>query len=136
MQVADLLKADVLQRLELVRECAGRALELDLMNDVAAAVSAAKTAESRVRHAEQGYSGISPAYRVGTAELNELYSLDLSLLAGIGELGAVANAALKSADAGEFGLVQADLREIRSGVSELISVFDRRIEMMTGLGAF
>lgn len=136
VQVANLLKADVLQKLELVRERAGRALEMDLMNDVAAAVSAVKTVESRVRHAEQGYSGISPAYRVGDAELNELYTLDLSLLTGIGAIGAVANAALLSADAGDFGLVQADLREVRSGVLELVSVFDRRVEMMVGLGAF
>ena len=34
IQIADLLQSDVLVPLEQVRECAGNALELDLMNDI------------------------------------------------------------------------------------------------------
>ncbi len=136
MQVADLLRSDVLQQLELIRERAGSALELELMNDVAVVVSAAKTAESRVRHAEQGYSGISPAYRVTDAELNTLYEFDLSLVEGIRSLGDLCRTALSSADAGDFGLVKADLRDVRAGVAELSAVFEKRIATMAGLGAF
>ncbi|MCZ0862745.1 hypothetical protein [Methanocorpusculum vombati] len=136
MQVADLLKSDVLGTLELIRERAGNALELDLMNDIATVVSAAKTAETRVRHAEQGYSGISPAYRVTDEQLNTLYEFDVSLVDGIRSLGKLCRTALGSADAGDFGLVKADLRDIRAGLAELLAVFEKRIETMAGLGAF
>ena len=136
MQVADLLKSDVLRTLELILERAGNALELDLMNDIATVVSAAKTAETRVRHAEQGYSGISPAYRVTDEQLNTLYAFDVSLVDGIRSLGELCRTALGSADAGDFGLVKADLRDIRAGLAELSAVFEKRIETMAGLGAF
>ncbi|MDV0444276.1 hypothetical protein [Methanorbis rubei] len=135
VQIADLLKSNVLQPLELIRERAGNALELDMMNDIATVVSAAKTAESRVRHAEQGYSGISPAYRVTDAELNTLYEFDLALVEGINGLGELCRTALASSDSGDFGLVKADLRDIRSGLSELSAVFEKRIITMAGLGA-
>ena len=121
IQIADLLQSDVLVPLEQVRECAGNALELDL---------------SRVRHAEQGYSGISPAYRVSDEQLNTLYEFDLSLVDGIKGLGTLCRTALGSADTGDFGLVKADLRNIRTELSELLAVFEKRIETMAGLGAF
>lgn len=136
MQVADLLKSDVLGALELIRERAGAAMELDLMNDIATVVSAAKTAETRVRHAEQGYSGISPAYRVTDEQLNTLYEFDVALVEGIKALGDMCRTALGSADGGDFGLVKADLRDIRAGLAELSRVFEKRIETMAGLGAF
>mgnify|MGYP005797088903 FL=1 len=136
VQIADLLQADVLGPLEQIRERAGNALELDLMNDIATVISAAKTAESRVRHAEQGYSGISPAYRVSDEQLNTLYEFDLSLVDGIKGLGTLCRTALGSADTGDFGLVKADLRNIRTELSELLAVFEKRIETMAGLGAF
>ena len=136
MQIADLLQSDVLGPLEQIRERAVNALELDLMNDIATVISAAKTAESRVRHAEQGYSGISPAYRVSDEQLNTLYGFDLSLVDGIKGLGTLCRTALGSADTGDFGLVKADLRNIRTELSELQAVFEKRIETMAGLGAF
>ena len=57
LQLADELKKNVLLPLEQTRESASRALELDLMNDLAAAISQAKTAEVKIRHAEHQYDG-------------------------------------------------------------------------------
>ena len=136
MQISDLLKSDVLGTLELIRERSGTAMKLDLMNDIATVVSAAKTAETRVRHAEQGYSSISPAYRVTDEQLNTLYEFDVALVEGIKTLGDMCRTALGSAETGDFCLVNADLRDIRAGLAELSRVFEKRIETMAGLGAF
>lgn len=136
LQLADELKNNVLLPLEQTRESASRALELDLMNDLAAAISQAKTAEAKIRHAEQGYSGISPATRINTPELNTLYEYDLALLDGIRAIGDLAKAAFSSADAGNFNKTADRLREIKSGFSEFTVIFDKRSVDIAGIGAF
>ena len=136
MQLADFLNANVLSGLESVRETAGNNLELDLMNDIAAVISQTKTLESRIRHAEQGYSGISPAYRVDEADLNELYEYDLSLLQDITEAASAVQSAVTAADSGDFSETAVCLRQVRSDLSTLRSAFEKRIETMAGMGAF
>lgn len=135
-QLADTLKTDVLAGLEFVRESASNNLELDLMNDIATVLSQAKTIESRIRHAEQGYSGISPAYRIGEEELNKLYEYDLSLLDGIANVSSTTAAAFDAASAGDFARVKQHLFQVRTGLGSLIESFDKRIITMAGIGAF
>ncbi len=136
LQIADSMNTLVLGVLEAVRERAARAMELDCMNDIAVVIADAKAAESRIRHAEQGYSGISAAYRVGEEELNTMYEYDLSLIDAIRDAGLSASAALDAADAGNYAAVQIDLRAVRSGIAGLNALFAKRIETMAGLGAF
>jgi len=135
-QIADDLKNNVLLPLEQTRESASRALELDLMNDLGTVISQAKTTEAKIRHAEQGYTGISPANRIKKTELNNLYEYDLALINGIRGLGDLAKAAFSYADAGDFDSVQKQLRELRSGFSEFTVTFDKRIVDIAEIGAF
>ncbi|MDO5845168.1 MAG: hypothetical protein Q4Q53_08505 [Methanocorpusculum sp.] len=135
MQIADELKNKVLANLEQTREVAGRALELDLMNDLAGTISQAKTAEARIRHAEQGYTGISPAYRVKKDNLDQLYEFDLDLVNGIRGIGDIAMKAYSSAQIGDFNSCASNLREVKAGLIEFSGVFDKRIETMANLGA-
>lgn len=135
-QIADELKNTVLLPLEMTREAASRALELDLMNDLAAVISQAKTAEAKIRHAEQGYTGISPAARIKKTELNALYEYDLALIDGIRGLGDLAKAASGSAGTGNFVKTASLLREIREGFGEFTVIFDKRCVDMAGIGAF
>lgn len=53
---------------------------MDYLEDVAGLVNGMHKTESRVRHAEQGYSGISADIRIEEDELNRLYEWDLQLL--------------------------------------------------------
>ncbi|WP_461752530.1 hypothetical protein, partial [Methanocorpusculum sp.] len=135
-QIADDLKNNVLLPLEQTRKSASRALELDLMNDLATVISQAKTTEAKIRHAEQGYTGISPANRIKKAELNNVYEYDLALINGIRGLGDLAKAAFSSADAGDFDSVQKQLREIRSGFTDFTVTFDKRIVDIAEIGAY
>lgn len=135
LQIADRMRDEVLKPLEDIREVCSRELELDLMNDIAAVISAAKTTEAKIRHAEQGYSGISPAYRVADDELNTLYEYDLSLLGGVNDLAGFTAASLSAAEGGDFATVKANAKKTRTAISELQSQFGKRIETMANLGA-
>ncbi|HJJ50609.1 MAG TPA: hypothetical protein O0X01_03700 [Methanocorpusculum sp.] len=135
-QIADELKNNVLLPLEKTRESASRALELDLMNDLATVISKAKTSEAKIRHAEQGYTGVSPANRIKKAELNTLYEYDLALIDGIRGLGELAKTTLNNADNGSFEKVTENLRVLRSGFGEFTEIFEKRNVDIAGLSAF
>lgn len=135
-QLADEVKNNVLLPLEQIRESAGRALELDLMNDMAKVISQAKTTEAKIRHAEQGYSGISPATRINKTELNMMYEYDLALIDGIAKIGDIAKMALGYAEAGNYDSVAKNLLDIKSGFTEFMVMFDKRSVDIAGIGAF
>ncbi len=135
-QLADEVKNNVLLPLEQIRESAGRALELDLMNDMAKVISQAKTTEAKIRHAEQGYSGISPATRINKTELNTMYEYDLALIDGIAKIGEIAKMALGYAEAGNYDSVAKNLLDIKSGFTEFMVMFDKRSVDIAGIGAF
>lgn len=135
IQIADELNNTVIKNLELTRETAGMDLEMDLMNDIAKAISKAKTAEAKIRHAEQGYSGISSAYHVKEDELNALYEYDLDMINGVHAVGDYAKESSGNAENGDYDKVKSDLKRVTSGITELIEIFDKRIESMAGIGA-
>lgn len=92
-----------------------------------------KALEGQVRHAEQGYSGPSPAVRVDQAALNQLYEYDLSLLEGINALGGEADKIYTLA-----GDAKADLRgaivPLKGRVIDLGNTFRKRMVVVTGTG--
>ncbi|HJJ28699.1 MAG TPA: hypothetical protein O0X70_04840 [Methanocorpusculum sp.] len=135
IQIADSLKNNLLQPLEQAREAASRELELDLMNDLAAVISKAKLSEAKIRHAEQGYSGISADVRIGTDELNKLYEYDLALIDGINAMGTLASETLKFAEGGDFDTVKKNLRELKTGFTGFMNIFAKRNTEMAGISA-
>ncbi|HJJ76240.1 MAG TPA: hypothetical protein O0W80_03805 [Methanocorpusculum sp.] len=132
-QVADNFKTSVLIPIEMVREHAANSLELDLMNDIAGVLSKAKTLESSIRHAEQGYSGISAAVRIREDELDKLYEYDLSLFEAVNALALKAKEARGLAENGAFSDVKTVLFSLKSDIMEFSSVFDRRMETIAGI---
>ncbi len=132
-QVADNFKTSVLIPIEMVRELAANALELDLMNDIAGVLSKAKTLEASIRHAEQGYSGISAAVRIREDELNKLYEYDLSLFETVNVLAGEAKEARGLADAGDFARVKTALSSLKGNLMEFSALFDKRIETISGI---
>lgn len=132
-QIADAVKDRVLQPLELCREEASRALELDAMNGIAAVITKAKAVEGKIRHAEQGYSGISAGVRIEQDELNALYELDLSLLTTVNTLGAAAHEAAENAAAQNFAETAKLMTSIRSALQEFSELLDKRIITAAGI---
>ncbi|MDO5845620.1 MAG: hypothetical protein Q4Q04_01725 [Methanocorpusculum sp.] len=133
MQIADMMKNTVLLPLEQARETASRGLELDLMNDFAAVISKAKAMEGRIRHAEQGYSGISAGIRIEQKELNTLYEYDAALLDSVAGLGNAAASALRFAEAGEFDRVKSGLASMKAELTDFSGMFDKRTTEIAGI---
>jgi hypothetical protein len=136
IQLADRLRDDVGKPIDQTRELAARALELPVMNDIGTLVQALKTLEAKIRHAEQGYSGISPNYRIDEDKLHTLYEYDLSMIEYVNDLGDTAQRILSEAEMGDFKAVSPACREAKSKVIEFNNAFKNRHSVMADLGAF
>lgn len=96
-------------------------------------INKARTLEGKVRHAEQGYSGFSPAVRIVEAELNRLYEYDASMIDTIQRLDS-AQAALHSAvTARDDTEARLQLEDIRNDLVEFQRVFEDRIPRVAGI---
>ncbi len=130
LQVADGLRR-VGDRLESAREQLISNYRTRDLEPMGAVVFEVKALEGQVRHAEQGYSGFSPAIRVEQAALNQLYEFDLSLLEGINALGGEADKI-----AGMAGDDKADVRgaivALKGRVIDLGNTFKKRMVVVTG----
>ncbi|HJJ54631.1 MAG TPA: hypothetical protein O0X50_00930 [Methanocorpusculum sp.] len=126
-QVADAVKLHVLQPLEACREEASRGLELNIMNDVAATITKAKAVEAKIRHAQQGYSGVSAGVRILQDDLNKLYELDLSLLETVKKLGDAAEQIKADAASGNFQPAGAKLKLLKTDLQNFAEVLDTRV---------
>jgi len=126
-QVADQLKNSVILPLENVRAEASKEMELGLMDDIAATLSKAQMMEQKVRHAEQGYSGISAGVRILQDELNRIYEYDLALLENIAALANEAAGAQSAAEAGSFEEVKKMMKTMKTHLVEVQQIYEKRI---------
>ena len=126
--LANLIKT-VGTTLEGCREALAKKMDLMVLEDIGKLVNKLTTIENRVRHAEQGYTGISSDFRIDINELNDLYEWDLKLLDDIGELDYIATS-LRNA----IGMDK-DFKDImRAMESKLIDfnqLFDKRIQIIS-----
>jgi hypothetical protein len=107
--------------------------ELDLMEGIGKLVSRINTTTERVRHAEQGYTGISPDYRIQEEELNRLYEWDLGLLENIDGLkvlcGRMQTSSRDMPTTEMAGMIDNGLMALRN----FDQIFDQRREAIAGL---
>jgi len=130
IQLADRMKK-VKDTLEKARQDFTRNYQMAQLEPLGALVFKAQELEGRVRHAEQGYSGISADIRIEERELNSLYEFDLQLLNGIDACQAKGEAlrvaAKKDADAAD-----AAIEEMRDTLSFFETTFERRMNVISG----
>ena len=132
-QLANRLKG-VEQNIEGCRQSLAKKMEMDLLEDAAELVNKITATEAKVRHAEQGYTGISADYRIEQTELNRLYEWDLGLLGHIDALkGSVAT--LQSAiDGGDGAAMRQELGNCKNAVRGFVDLFEQRRATIAGLG--
>jgi hypothetical protein len=141
LRAADsLLRIQVAERVSRARGSveAGRtaltqAGRFDRLNDLAQIISDLQRLEGEIRHAEQGYTGISPAVRVNASVLDRLYEYDYgfasaadTLARGLDGLGP----AIASGDAASIGPIVATAR---GQVAQLDSAFKARMRAIQGI---
>jgi hypothetical protein len=136
IQVADALRKGVLGNLTQSREVLSRSLELSLMSDLGSAIQIATSVEASIRHAEQGYSGISPSYRINEEQLNTLYEFDFSMIQIIEDISNKSEHVLRDSRDKAFPSAQKWIIEVTSGLRNLSDIFEKRHITMANLGAF
>jgi hypothetical protein len=85
IQAADSL-ASARVDVEACRAVMARNMTLEYLESLGALIARFKTVDGEVRHAAQGYSGISSKIQVQQSELNKLYEYDLSLMNGLADI--------------------------------------------------
>ena len=139
----DLRAADNMLRLQLADRLAavradveaGRAAmveggQLQGLDRVGTLVNKFKAVEGEVRHAGQGYSGISAKVRVGEPELNKLYEYDLGLFSTVAAMGG--DAAKLKAAATDAAAAGDSLAKIGSALNGFEETFKKRMLAITG----
>ncbi len=113
-----------------------QSLELSIILDVADLIARVKTVDSKISHAEQGYSGISPTYRVGSKELYTLYEFDLNLIDNLGIIRAKAESINQDISLSQYKEAKNSIEEMKRSLNAFESFFEMRklgfIKIMTG----
>ncbi len=123
---------EVNKKFEDCREELARAAELSSISDMGDILKSGRNIENKIRHAEQGYSGISADIRIEEEEINKLYEWDLALLQTIESLGKLVED-LNASIAGKDGAAAQKIRNVRKALHDFSSTFDKRITLISGL---
>ncbi len=139
----DLRAADNMLRLQLadriaavradVEACRAAMVEdgqIESLDRAGTLINKFKAVEGEVRHAGQGYSGISAKIRVGEPQLNKLYEYDLGLATAIAAMGT---------DAANLKTLAPGSAEQKDGFAKLGTALDgfgatfrKRMQVITG----
>ncbi len=128
IQMANMIK-DVRRTVEDAREAMAENYAMGEMDKVGGLISKFQTLEGKVRHAEGGYSGISPAIRIVEDELNRLYEYDASLLDFCVSMGQEAER-LRDAASGGNGFPE-KIDNLRDMMRDFEDTFKKRMNVIT-----
>ncbi len=134
-QVADQLK-ECVRIAEYIRGDLSSQMELDMIKEAGDLVNRLDALESKVRHAEQGYTGISPDIRIFENEIEKLYEFDYNLIEEVRKLGNLLESAKESASIGDMNSLRAQMIAVKSEIGNFNSLFRRRNETITKTGVF
>lgn len=134
-QVADRLK-ECSRTAEDIRGNLASQMELDMIKDAGDLVNRLDALESKIRHAEQGYTGITPDIRVREEEIERLYEFDYNLIEEVKKLGDLLNNAKESAVMGDMNSLKIHMLAVKSEIGDFNSLFKSRNETITETGVF
>jgi hypothetical protein len=132
IQVADRVK-NARATIENARQALTNANQFQALYDLAPLISDLWRFEGEVRHAEQGYTGISPAVRINPQQLDRLYEYDYGFVSAADTLSqtiAPLPTLAGGADAGATGQL---LATARSQLNQLEQAFKARIQVIEGI---
>ncbi len=132
IQVADKVK-NARTTVENSRAALANANQFQVLNDLSPLIANLWQLEGEVRHAEQGYTGISPAVRINPQQLDRLYEYDYGFAEAADQLNQTLTSLptlLMGGDATQSPTVVATAR---SQVNQLQQAFKARIQMIEGI---
>jgi hypothetical protein len=125
---------DIREQIELCRQDLAKKMEMDLLNNIGALMNNITSTENRVRHAEQGYSGVSADFNVREDELDKMYEWDLNLISDIEELSKSVGSLQATIGSGDASQISQVIGQVESEIREFNSLCDKRIEVIASLG--
>ncbi len=128
IQMANMIK-DARRSVEDARESMAENHVIEQLDKIGGLISDFQTLEGKVRHAEGGYSGISPAIRILEDELNHIYEYDASLLDACVNMDSEAKA-LRDAAAGGAGLPER-MNSLRDLIREFEDTYKKRMSIIS-----
>jgi hypothetical protein len=131
-QLADKIKT-VARDMEQCRETLTKKLELGLLKEIGTLIGRIIALEEKVRHAEQGYTGISADYRIQYETLKRLYAWDLQLESHIDELKQDVNLFQGAITSGNLDSKRKEMVNISDKLRIITELFEKRREAIPGL---
>jgi hypothetical protein len=125
---------DIREKIELCRADLAKKMEMDLINNMGALMNNITSTENRVRHAEQGYSGISADYNIREDELSTMYEWDLNLIADIEKLSSSISDLQSTINQGNSDAIGKKIDDVENEIRTFNSLFDKRIKTIANLG--
>lgn len=132
-QLADRLK-NVHRDMMLCREGLAKKMEMALLEDAGKLVNQLSATEGKMRHAEQGYTGISGDYRIEESELNRLYEWDLGLIGHIDDLRNNVGTLQEAINSGDTNTMTKGIAGLMGSIREFNDLFEQRRVAIAGLG--
>jgi predicted amidophosphoribosyltransferase len=103
------------------------------LTDLATILSDLQVLSGRIRHAEQGYSGISANVRFQQSRLDQLYEYDYGFVQASDQLAAMAPPIQAAAQAGDSTALSTSIQALRTQVQVLANAFNVRIRAVEGI---
>ncbi len=103
------------------------------MDKVGGVINKMQALDGKVRHAEQGYTGFSPAIRIEETELNAIYEYDIRMVTSINQLEESVTSLRNAVYANDAMTINQHLEGIRAQLGAFTTAFEERIPRIAGI---
>ena len=131
-QVADRLRNDRFTA-ENARTAMTQAGQFGALTDLAPLIADLMQVEPKVRSAEQGYSGIAAAIKVGPAQLDRLYEYDYGFVLAADQFSTTLGALPAAVAAQNWPQAQSICASSRALLAQLLQAFGARTRVVEGI---
>ncbi len=129
LQIADKVHLSVVA-LERTRQQMSQAGAFQPLTDLAPSLADLMVLEGKIRHAEQGYSGISAPLRVPPERLDRLYEYDYGFVQAADQLATSVGALGDSATRGDTASLGPGVGNVRNQIQQLQNAFQARLQVV------
>ncbi len=130
LQVADRVH-QALMSIQSYRTQLTQANQFQGLTDLGPVIADLQQLEGEIRHAEQGYTGISPAVRISTDQLDRLYEYDYGFVTAASTLGSTVQGL--SNPVSDPASVAMAIQTLRAQVRQLDAAFKARVRAVEGI---
>ena len=132
IQIADKVRKTI----AVVQDCRQsmtNASQFQGLMDLAPMLADLQQLEGEIRHAEQGYTGISPALRVTPGQIDRLYEYDYGFAQAADQMTATLDPLRAASGGSDAAAVQNAIATVRAQVRQLDSAFKARMRAIEGI---